>query len=754
MVFHAVTPADGRAGFVQNWKSDFISGFLVFLIALPLCLGISLASGFPPISGIFSAIIGGLLVSFWAGSHLTIKGPAAGLIAIALASVETFNQYNSPAHPLMGYQMTLGIIVLASILQIVFGLARLGRFGDFFPASVIHGMLAAIGIIIFSKQIHTLLGVKPAAKEPLELLAEVPNSFMEMNPEIALIGLVSLSILFLLPLLRHKYIKMIPAPMLVLVVAVGLGFEFDLLHEHKYVFLGHEYKVGENYLVSLPSNMLDGITFPVFSHVFTFEALPFILMFSLVGSIESMLTVKAIDGLDPYQRKSDMNKDLVAVGLGNLAAGVVGGLPMISEVVRSSANVNNGAKTRFANFFHGVFLLIFVAFFPGLIHQIPLAALAAMLVYTGYRLASPKEFKNTYQIGLEQLAIFITTLLITLATDLLLGVMAGILFKIVIHLLRGAKPAHIFKATANVNQEGNTVRIEIANYALFTNFLGYKKLLSRIQPGADVILNFEQCKIIDHTFLEHLHHFEQAHHLTGGTLDIEGIEKHKPFSYHPLAARRISSRSSISALPPALMTPRQKDLQVLAAKLHCEGCILAQTYDSLRIAQFTFFGGKQIKTIENRLTKQIEGATLEFMDVVVSEGARNAARSYKTSILFISHIHDHFPDFRLENQGFLDNFFLGQDINFTQFPTFSKRYLLRGHQEVAIRQFFDEKLILFFEQNPGFQVETKGDKILIHRDLGLTPIEKIVAEFRFAEEMFGIFHQNCEKTKPSTQTNA
>ncbi|MDX2304101.1 MAG: SulP family inorganic anion transporter [Microscillaceae bacterium] len=742
MLFQKNIPADGLAGLQQNWKNDLSSGFLVFLIALPLCLGISLASGFPPIAGIFTAIIGGMVVSVFAGSKLTIKGPAAGLIAIAVGAIDTFSKYNTPDDRMMAYKLTLAVIVVASVLQVIFGLVKAGRYGDFFPASVIHGMLAAIGIIIFAKQFPVLMGVKPQSKEPLELLAEIPQMLKEMNPEIFLIGGVSLLILFILPLIKNKLIKMIPAPMLVLVFAVLMGFYFDLLHEHKYMFLGHEYHLGENFLVTLPDNILDGITFPVFTHIFTLDSIQFILMFSLVGSIESLLTVKAIDGLDPYQRKSDMNRDLVAVGAGNILAGLIGGLPMISEVVRSSANVNNGARTRWANFFHGIFLLIFVAFFPGLIHQIPLAALAAMLVYTGYRLASPKEFKNTYQIGAEQLVIFLTTLIITLATDLLLGVFAGIVLKILIHIIGGANPLRIFKAKAELSHKHETYCLNISNYAIFSNFLGYKKYLAQIPAGSHVIINFEQAWYVDHTFMEHIHHFEHDHHLTGGTVELEGLENHKPFSDHPLAARKIRKNAQGKSKEISLNN-RQKALQKVADQLGCSKFNPNLAYDSMRMIHFSFFQGKKVKYLENRLIKEIKGATLEFTDLLVTEGARTSETRYKTSVLFVSHLHDHFPDFRIEKEGFWDKFFGGSDINFEQYPVFSKKYLLRGADEQAIKAFFDEELIRFFEKHHDFLVETKGDKILIHRDKGLTPPKLVTEEFKFAEELFSIIHKSC-----------
>ncbi|HEX8529565.1 MAG TPA: SulP family inorganic anion transporter, partial [Cytophagales bacterium] len=376
--------------------------------------------------------------------------------------------------------------------------------------------------------------------EPLELLAAIPATLASMNPEVAIIGLVSLLILITLPLVKNKYVKMIPAPMLVILVAIPLGHLFDLEHEHKYLFLNHhEYTIGPKFLVTLPASITDGITFPDFSQIGSFDSLKYILMFALVGSIESLLTVKAIDGLDPYKRKSDANRDLLAVGIGNTLAGLVGGLPMISEVVRSSANVSNGAQTRWANFFHGFFLLAFVALAPALIHQIPLAALAAMLVFTGYRLASPKTFRETSRIGKEQLLIFVVTIVATLATDLLVGVGAGIFTKLVIHLLSGAPLKDLFKARVDVQVAADdTIRLSIRDTAVFSNYLGVKKYLEKLPQGKQVVINLATARIIDHTFMENLHHFEHDYALSGGAVTIEGIENHRPASSHPLASRR------------------------------------------------------------------------------------------------------------------------------------------------------------------------------------------------------------------------
>lgn len=527
-------PLSGFAGLKSNWTHDLIAGFLVFLIALPLCLGISMASGFPPVAGIFTAIIGGLVASFFGGSNLTIKGPAAGLIVIALGAVEELGKGDT----FLGYKLALAAIVIAGALQVAFGLLRSGVLSDFFPSAAVHGMMAAIGIIISAKQIHTLLGIKPEASEPIELLAEIPHSLLNMNPEIAIIGLVSLIILFGLPLISFKWMKKVPAPLVVILVAIPLGHLFNLEVEHKYLFLNHhEYILGPRFLVSLPDNLISAITFPDFSQWFSSVSIKYIIMFALVGSLESLLSSKAIDSLDPWKRKSNNNRDLMGIGIGNMLAGLIGGLPMISEIVRSSANINNGARTWWSNVFHGIFLLIFVAIFPYLIHQIPLAALAAMLIFTGYKLASPTVFVKTWKIGSEQLVIFLVTIFVTLATDLLLGIAAGIVLKLIFHLWHGLPLKLIFKPIYSVEYLDGYILLQIRHVSVFSNFILLKAALDKMPPAAKIVIDFSQAHLIDHTVQENLNAYQKDYIREGGSFEIVGMDGMRPLSKHDHATR-------------------------------------------------------------------------------------------------------------------------------------------------------------------------------------------------------------------------
>jgi MFS superfamily sulfate permease-like transporter len=443
--------------------------------------------------------------------------------------------------------MALAVGVVAGVIQVVFGLVKAGALGDFFPTSTVHGMLAAIGVIIMLKQIPVTVG-QSAKGEPLEVLREIPDKLMHSNPEIAIIGIVSLAILFGMPILKklikNRVFQLIPGQLVVLLVAVPMGLYFDLAHEHTYSWGQEQVKIGPEFLVK-ELDLLSAITYPDFS-VFTNadlrgSAIQWVIMFTLIGSLESMLSAKAIDMLDPWKRKTNLNRDLVAVGIANTAVACIGGLPMISEIVRSKANIDNGGRTRYADMWHGVFLLGFVALAPALIHRIPLAALAAMLVYTGFRLASPREFINVFKIGPEQLVIFTSTIIGVLATDLLIGIGIGIAVKAFIHILNGVPLTSMYKAYLEVEPQGeDTVQISANGSAVFTNWIPFKRQIQHLGlvEKNNVIVDLSGTRLVDHSVMEKLHELEQDFHRAGLTLKVVGLEDHRQLSAHPFAARK------------------------------------------------------------------------------------------------------------------------------------------------------------------------------------------------------------------------
>jgi len=537
-------PRSGLDALKTNWRSDLLAGFFVFLIALPLCLGIAVASGFPPSAGIITAIVGGLLVSRVNGSHVTINGPAAGLIVVILGAAQSLGDGDVVA----GYRYTLAAIMLAGALQVLMGVYKAGQYSAFFPPAVVHGMLAGLGIIIIAKQSHVMLGASPEPGGIFSTIAQIPHSLMNPDPVIAFIGFSGLAILIFWPRLKHPKLKAVPAPLVVLLTGMGLGQIFGVQHEHWHPFLsdaelqaGHAHAIAPKFLVDIPDEWSSFFQLADYSKALTLEFWGAVISICLVGSLETLLVANAVDKLDPYKRKSDLDRDLAAVGLGNTVAGFIGGLPMIAEIVRSSSNIQYGAKTGWANFFHGLILLAFVALFPHLIHNIPLASLAALLVYTGFKLASPRTFSQVWAIGAEQLALFVITVIGVLATDLLIGVLLGIVVKLGIHIARGVWLENMFKIHFTIEQtRSDMIVVKLLGSALFSNYLPLKHALEDLEKGKTIIFDFSNGYLIDHTVMDFIHDFSNDYAAQGGVCRQAGPAL-ETFSDHALAARLMTA---------------------------------------------------------------------------------------------------------------------------------------------------------------------------------------------------------------------
>ncbi|NOT11724.1 MAG: SulP family inorganic anion transporter [Methylococcaceae bacterium] len=532
-IHQTLPPKTGLAGLKENWRSDLQAGFFVFLIALPLCLGIAIASGFPPSAGIITAVVGGVVVSRLNGSYVTINGPAAGLIVVIISAVQALGEGDA----LAGYRYTLAAIMLAGALQVVMGLYKAGQFSAFFPAAVVHGMLAAIGIIIIAKQSHVMLGAYNGPGSIFSTIAQIPHSFLNPNLKIAFIGMSGLAILIGWPRVRHPRLKLIPAPIVVLISGIVFGLLFGLQQDFDQSTVSEKQLIFPQFLVAIPEDLSGYFYLPDFSKLFTFAFWEAVISICLVGSLETLLSVSAIDKLDPYKRTSDFDRELTAIGYGNALSAFFGGLPMIAEIVRSSANIQYGGKTSWANFFHGLIFLGVVVLFPTVIQNIPLASLAALLVYTGYRLASPKTFRQVLDIGVEQFCLFAITIVAVLATDLLIGVAIGIIVKFVIHIARGVWLDNLFKIHFRIERgETGTIIVKLLGSALFSNFLPLKNALAELEQGQTIIFDFSEGYLIDHTVMEFINDFSHRYAAQSGVCRQVGHALER-FSDHALAAR-------------------------------------------------------------------------------------------------------------------------------------------------------------------------------------------------------------------------
>lgn len=708
-------------------------------MALPLSLGIAFASGTPPMSGILAAVIGGVVTSIYRGSHIAINGPAAGLVASVFAAVQSLEDGTGRT---MNYLMAA--IFICGVIQLLLGFFRLGKYGEIYPSSVINGVLAAIGIIIFGKQVHVALGTNSDADTTIGVLLDIPQSLLELNPFVTIISVVSILLLIFHSKISYKLFHFLPAPMWVLVLSIPFVYFFNFFDPRQLTLLGNQYAIGPQFLIQLPTNLSESFIFPDFSRIDEGVFWLAVLSITLIASIETLAISKAVDKLDPYQRKTDMNKDLIGLGAANLICGLIGGLPIITVIVRSSVNINNNAKTTWSNVFHGILLAIFVVLLAPVISQVPLAALAAILVFTGYKLAAPWVFKHTYELGIEQLLFLTGTLLITLFTNLLWGIFGGIALTLLVHILL-ARLSLIDFFRMSLHSGNNLTKIDADNYVLelkgianFVSMLKIKDLAEAVPQGVDLKVQLAQTRLIDLTVLEFLEDFGRRHKEKGGSYYMEGLENHVASTDHPLALKSRFSKTY------TLLNQRQKRIMALA-KEHNWSYQPEVEWNTSYLQNFNFFQTRPIEKKVNMIKGQYEEEygvlKWEIADITFDEGAMLATEVYKSTIQVIR-LPFNIPGFVLEKEGFFDKIFdqimalSGQeDIDFQLFPQFSKRFLLKAENQSAIRTFFTADLISFLENEEIYHIESNGEALLIFQYLRLAQTNEIAKMLRFSEQL-------------------
>lgn len=495
-------------------KPNIISGFIIFLIALPLSIGISVASGAPPTAGILAAILGGIVGSLVSGSYVTISGPAAGLIVVMLECVGGLGQGDA----MKGFRMTLAAIVVAGILQIIMGLAKAGTVGLAVPINALHGMLSSIGVTIMVKQAYVLGGIKANTKNVFMQIFELPTRLTDENYEILLIGALCLITIIAFNKIP-KIGKFVPPPLAAVIVGYVASLIADLEHPHVVTLLNGQFEVGPKFLLHVPENINEYFLTPLFTGLPIGTFIRSVITITLVASIESVLSTYAVDKLDPLKRSSNLNMDLVSKGVCNTLLGFIGGLPVISEIVRSSANVASGATSRWSNLFHGVFILIFILLATAILNTIPLTAFAAILIYVGYRLANPAQLKHVLKTGTDQLVIFMTTLIVTLNTDLLIGILVGTVLELILNMVRAKTLLGLFRL--NARTEGGTIQVK--GPCVFSNMLGLKSRLEKSEAKS-IDVDFNDSPFVDHSSKEILLNTQRQLALDGKKINFVGLD--------------------------------------------------------------------------------------------------------------------------------------------------------------------------------------------------------------------------------------
>jgi MFS superfamily sulfate permease-like transporter len=508
--------------YFHHLKYDLPAGIVVFLVALPLCLGIALASGAPLFSGLIAGLIGGLVVSWLSGSQLSVSGPAAGLTVIVFNAIETLGSF----------QGLLVACVLAGIMQLILGLLKAGIIGAFFPSAVIKGMLAAIGLILIIKQIPHATGYDTSYEGDESYMRETARSsfhelfdaFSGITPGAVIISTVALLLLIIweIPWFKKQpLLKLIPGPL----VAVTWGVGYNLFTTQ----FAPAWAVSEKHLVNLPvseqaADFFNNFMLPDFSYLANPQVYIIAATLAIIASLETLLSLEAVDKLDPLKRLAPTNRELKAQGIGNIISGLLGGLPITAVIVRSSANINAGGQTSQSCFIHGLCLLLSVMFFAHYLNYIPLACLSAILLHTGYKLAKPSLFVEYYKKGMSQLLPFAITVLAILVTDLLKGMAIGMIIGLFFVIKAN------YHAAITLIQDDSHYVLSFNKDVSFLNKALLRKFILSIQENSSVTIDASKANFIDHDILETIEDFLAAapdDNITVEVIDLYGKEKIK-----------------------------------------------------------------------------------------------------------------------------------------------------------------------------------------------------------------------------------
>ena len=488
----------------SDFLRDFVSGLVVFLVAVPLCLGIALASDAPPLSGLIAGIVGGTVVALFSGSHTSVSGPAAGLTAIVAAQIESLGTLEA----------FFLAVMIAGIMQVIFGVLKGGVLSSYFPSSVIKGLLVAIGVILILKQIPHLVGHDNDFEG--EMSFQQPDNettFSELGLTFGgdvhlgalVIGLISIAFLILWNKIPRLKASLVPAPLLVVLLGIGLALLFQSF--------GGQWAVTGNHLVDIPvsetpKELMASLMHPDFGRLGDYSIYIAAFTIAVVASLETLLNLEAVDKLDTQKRNSPPSRELIAQGLGNMTCGLIGGLPVTSVIVRSSVNVNSGSKTKVAALVHGIFLIASVVILPAYMNMIPLSALAAILLVTGFRLASPAVFKQMWKEGKYQFIPFIVTVVVIVRTDLLIGILVGLAVALLFILISNARRP--MRRVIDTKSLGNVTHVELGSQVSFLNRAAIEGVLEGVKPGTRLQIDATDSDYIDPDVLSLIRDFRNS----------------------------------------------------------------------------------------------------------------------------------------------------------------------------------------------------------------------------------------------------
>ncbi len=740
------TPQNGIKG-LKHWRYDLLAGMQVALVSLPLSLGIAIASGAPPVTGLISAIIAGLIFPFLGGAYVTISGPAAGLAPALLAGMLMLGGGDLAE----GYPLLLVAICLTGLLQILLAFFKTGRYAIFLPVTVVEAMLAAIGLIIIIKQIPPLMGaVMPASANMLESIAKLPGVFLQIEWSVLFIGALSLFLIFYLSKSKHEWMRKVPPPLFVTLLGVFLAYIFGLDAKH---------------LITMPDSILeDGITMPAFGDVLSrpelwWSVLIVVITLTLIDGVESLATIKAVDKIDPFQRKSDPNVTLRAMGVSNSLSSIFGGLTIIPGGIKSRTNIDAGGRTLWANFYNAVFLLIFMFVATDFIAMVPLAAIASILIYVGWKLCEYKVFTKTYSVGRDQLIIFIITIVAILSTDLLSGILIGVATEVLL-LLYLLMPSLRYVLTGRLSLQRSICLLWDNLKSIFTspvikvkelerngikhyemtlsslvcfNLLPLDKMLSSLpdKEGVTLVIT-ESGRIIDHTAMEYLHQFQEECVRDGRVFELIGIENFIQFSKHSLAARM---QDTMRVKEQVQRSDREIQMEKLSQ--HYELDFNAEAVSILNAEDFVYLRRGADKEACNTMHGKYKGANVRLYDYSHTSAPNYYSKHWHTIITssYAAESGINIPDLVITPGHYLERYLVDYiEVDLPENNAFAEKYRLFAKEGSDPLSCISPELMEFIAKFDDCYLEVRNGVMLAFRkDQSLANADEIASLLALAD---------------------
>ncbi len=738
----------------QYLRSDLFSSFMVALVSVPFCIAGSLAFGLPMYAGLITCIVGGLVITFVGNAKVGIKAPSLGLLLVFGTIVQTYGG------GMFGFQKALAILAMAGVLQAFFGIFRFAKWLEITPEAVVYGLLASVGIIILVQQSYFLVGIVPQELRLIPLILDFFAKILSFRLEIILVSLLALLIIFGISSIKNQDLLIFPSPLVAIIFCMLLSYYVDVEHLEDGVYFPPYF----NFIWSdFHFVIVD------FSHINTAYFWYFAVVLAIFGGLETLLNVKAHDALDFLRRKSYPNRELFAMGFGNILIAFLGGLPLVVSYEYTAININGRGKSILSSFFHAIWVIILGFVILNLVHYIPLAGFASVLVYQAYKLVSPVLAKEIWAIGKWQFLIFCVTVLMSLGGGILIGFFAGLLTSFVVFLVLGAKIKHFFSLETTAVKFGERYKISIKSPALASNYFVLAKEIKKLPKDTSVYVDFESSQIVDHNFMELLYHHPYNFSNVNGEIDVQGIDDHIPVSSHPLATRVLPPEEDDSGLSKAekrakflekeekrsrmpLLNMRQLDVLSVASSINAK--LRPQvTYDGNKLHGFRFTLGYEIKYRENKFNKNFKSkkfnqlTKMEFADVFLSKGIRMSEQNQFMSAILVTNIAIPIPNFTLTKEGLMSRVLqtVGyDDIDFADYPIFSQLYLLKGSNESEIRAFFTPQIIEFLEKHTDYHIEGLDGKLLIYKDVSLMQHTEIEDCIDFADSFIRNMYQEQE----------